>query len=222
MEELRKFHNDVKRRLIQSITHKGSYVLDVGCGFGGDLKKWNQCGAVLFACDPLKESLKEARTRAATMKIPVTLFEGDILSCPDRTFDVVCYNFSMHYIFKSREFFFKSIHAIRKRLRPGSKLVGIIPDSESILMAVPFKDPLGNTVVKMSPTVGSGEFGEQILVELVDTPFYKDGMRPEPLAYKDLLVTHLEELGVRLESWRPIGPIGTLSGLYSAFIFVCL
>jgi hypothetical protein len=98
------------------------------------------------------------------MKIPVTLFEGDILSCPDRTFDVVCYNFSMHYIFKSRELFFKSIHAIRKRLRPGSKLVGIIPDSESILMAVPFKDPLGNTVVKMSPSVGSGEFGEQILV----------------------------------------------------------
>ena len=221
MEDLRKFHNDVKRRLIQSITRKGSYVLDVGCGFGGDLKKWAQCGAVLFACDPIKESLKEARTRAATMKIPVTFFDGDILSCPDQTFDIVCYNFSMHYIFKSRTVFFKSIHAIRKRMRTGSKLVGIIPDSESILMATPFKDHLGNIVVRASNTVGFGEFGEQILVELVDTPFYKDGMRPEPLAYKDLLVTHLEELGLRLESWQPLAPSG-ISGLYSAFIFVCL
>lgn len=222
MEALRKFHNDAKRSLIQSVTSRGHYVLDVGCGFGGDLKKWHQTGAVLFASDPNKESLKEARTRAGTMKIPVTFIEGDITSCPDRPFDVICYNFSLHYIFQSRDLFFKSLTAIRKRLRKGCRLVGIIPDSESILMSTPFRDHHGNTVIRSATTTGHGGFGEKIFVNLIETPFYKDGARAEPLAYKDLLVTHLEELGVRLESWKPLAPSGELSGLYSVFIFVCL
>jgi len=220
MESIRKFHNDVKRSLIQSITSKGHYVLDVGCGFGGDLKKWHQCGAILFASDPNKDSLKEARARATSMKIPVSFIDGDILSCPERPFDIICYNFSLHYIFQSRELFFRSIQAIRKRLRPKCKLVGIIPDSDSILMSTPFKDDLGNMLVRSGAT-GNGAFGEKLFVNLVDTPFYKDGARSEPIAYKDLLITHLEEVGIYLESWHPIAPSG-LSGLYSVFIFVCL
>jgi hypothetical protein len=59
-------------------------------------------------------------------------------------------------------------------------------------------------------------------VELVDTPFYKSGAKMEPLAYKDLLVTHLEDLGLTLECWRPVdATVSPLSGLYSMFIFVC-
>jgi SAM-dependent methyltransferase len=221
MEGIRKFHNNVKRALIQSVTSRGSYVLDVGCGFGGDIQKWFKCGAILFACDPNKEALKEAKKRALDMKIPVDFFEGDVLSTPERPFDIICYNFSLHYIFQSRDLFFRSIHAIRKRLRKGCKLVGIIPDTESLLMSMPFCDELGNTFEKAGPMTGYGAFGEKIVVELVDTPFYKGGAKMEPLAYKDMLVTHLEELGVSLESWSPLVGHSKLSGLYSVFIFVC-
>ena len=49
---------------------------------------------------------------------------------------------------------------------------------------------------------GDGGFGEKLFVNLVDTPFYADGPRSEPVAYKDLLVTHLEELGFRLQFWE--------------------
>ena len=221
MESVRKFHNFSKKTLIQNCARKGQYVLDVGCGFGGDLKKWNDCGVFLDACDPLEESLVEARSRAKTLGIEhARFFHGDILACPDRVYDVICYNFSLHYIFQSRDLFFKSIRAIRERLRRGCLLIGYIPDSESILMSTPFRDDLGNVIVRSNVT-GYGAFGEKIFVNLAETPFYKDGPRPEPIAYKDLLITHLEELGIQLKVWEPLIGEHAISSLYSRFIFVC-
>ena len=39
MEEIRRNHNDAKRELIHHVTREGDQILDVGCGFGGDLQK---------------------------------------------------------------------------------------------------------------------------------------------------------------------------------------
>ena len=53
MEDIRAYHNLVKRQLIQNATQSGSTVLDVGCGFGGDLQKWIHAGVrTLDMCDP--------------------------------------------------------------------------------------------------------------------------------------------------------------------------
>jgi len=60
MEEIRKNHNNAKRDLIQSVTRDGDQILDVGCGFGGDLQKWHKCGANMSMCDPESEALIEA------------------------------------------------------------------------------------------------------------------------------------------------------------------
>ena len=46
MEVIRKNHNDAKRNLIQSVSKEGEHILDVGCGFGGDLQKWHKCGQI--------------------------------------------------------------------------------------------------------------------------------------------------------------------------------
>ena len=219
MEQVRKYHNHVKRHLIQSVTQPGFSALDVGCGFGGDLQKWQQCQAKVDMCDPSPESLVEARKRAANLGMKVTMYEGDIFACPQKVYDVICYNFSLHYIFKSQNLFFKSIKAIRSRLKPNSVLIGCIPDSESILMSTPFTDEFKNTM-KRGEETGHGNFGEKVLVQLADTPFYRDGPKFEPIAYKDLLVTHLEEIGLRLVMWVPFQQY-EISKLYSTFIFVC-
>jgi SAM-dependent methyltransferase len=147
METIRKYHNSVKRALIESSTKPGDRVLDVGCGFGGDLGKWERVGVTqLDACDPSEESLLEATNRAPTFKkLKPHFFHGDIFSCPKKQYDVVCYNFSLHYIFGSRELFFKSIKGIRSRMKDGSVLIGCVPDSESILMSTPFEDFFKNT-----------------------------------------------------------------------------
>jgi|TARA_R110000803_G_scaffold42961_1_gene91955 SAM-dependent methyltransferase len=217
MEEIRKNHNNAKRDLIQSTTLDGQHILDVGCGFGGDLQKWHKCGANINMCDPEPEALLEAKSRAKNMHMRVNFYEGDIHACPKRKFDVVCFNFSLHYIFASRELFFSSIHEIKKRMKPGGSLIGIIPDSEKIIFKTPHLDEMGN-FFKLKDH-GNGGFGEKLFVNLVDTPYYAEGPKSEPVAYKDLLVTHLEELGFKLQSWEGLEG-NPISELYSKFIFV--
>jgi SAM-dependent methyltransferase len=151
------------------------------------------------------------------MHMRVNFYEGDIHACPKRKFDVVCFNFSLHYIFASRELFFSSIHEIKKRMKPGGSLIGIIPDSEKIIFKTPHLDEMGN-FFKLKDH-GNGGFGEKLFVNLVDTPYYAEGPKSEPVAYKDLLVTHLEELGFKLQSWEGLEG-NPISELYSKFIFV--
>jgi SAM-dependent methyltransferase len=217
MEEIRKNHNDAKRALIQSVTKNGQHILDVGCGFGGDLQKWHKCGANINMCDPEPTALEEARARAKNMHMRVNFYEGDIRNCPNRKFDIVCFNFSLHYIFASRDLFFNSIREIKKRIKPGGLLIGIIPDSEKIIFKTPYQDASGN-FFKMKDH-GNGGFGEKLWVNLTETPYYADGPKSGPVAYKDHLVTHLEDLGFRLELWEGLSG-NPISELYSKFIFV--
>ena len=219
MEDIRKANNLIKRSLIERVTQgrKGLQVLDVGCGCGGDLHKWKAAGARVDMCDPDHDSLDEARRRAEGLKYRVKFIEGDVRACPKKNYDVVCFNFSLHYIFSDRDTFIQSVRAIRQRMKPGAVLIGCMPNAQHILDALPFQDPLGNTV-KACGRVGFGDFGEQVEVRLVDTPFYSQGGRPEPLAYRDMLVAHLEKKGILLESWEQFG--GTpLQQLYSKFMF---
>jgi SAM-dependent methyltransferase len=221
MENIRRYHNDVKRELIQRCVQTGSSVLDVGCGFGGDLHKWVSSGVrTLDMCDPSAEALAEARSRASNIKgIDPVMYHGDILSCPsNKRYDVVCYNFSLHYIFAHEKLFRQSVRSIRDKLKPGGKLIGVIPDSESILMNTPFRDKLGNFFIRKD-TTGFGNFGEKVFVMLVDTPFYNGEAKSEPIAYKDLLITELLNNGFKLEEWVALDGC-TLSSLYSRFIFV--
>lgn len=219
MEDIRKANNLVKRSLIEHVCQgrRGLQVLDVGCGCGGDLLKWKAAGARVDMCDPDPDSLVEARRRAEGLKYRVRFFEGDIRSCPQKQYDVVCFNFSLHYIFQDRDTFIQSIKAIRQRLRRGGVLIGCIPDARSILDALPFRDPLGNTFEPRGRT-GFGDFGEQVEVRLVDTPFYSQGARPEPLAYPDALTSHLEQKGIMLEHWERFDG-EPLQQLYSKFLY---
>ena len=145
MDAIRKLHNGFKRALIEEHVREGDHVLDVGSGFGGDLQKYRARGCRFGMCDPCPEALEEAKSRAKKMRIPVDAwYVGDITSTPKRRYDVVAYLFSFHYIFASRDLFFKSIRAIRDRVKKGGKLIGIIPDSEMINWKTPLKDELGN------------------------------------------------------------------------------
>ena len=78
MEEIRRLHNDEKRALIELVTRKGDSILDVGCGFGGDLQKWKKVGANINMCEPSESALNEAKSRAKNMKIRVNFYHGDI------------------------------------------------------------------------------------------------------------------------------------------------
>lgn len=229
MEQIRRSHNLVKRHLIQKVIGNVSHpinVLDVGCGCGGDLRKWfsSHSNIYLDMCDPSKESLDEAVSRIDNIQNVkndrVRTFHGDIFSCPLKKYDFICYNFSLHYIFENAKLFFRSLEEIKKRLKKGGKLFGCIPDSEQILLQTPFSDNFGNFFARNNENTGFGNFGEKVHVFLADTPYYNDGPKPEPIAYKDLLVTHLELKGIYLEHWKMLDTQWNISSLYSEFIFV--
>lgn len=215
MEEIRRYHNDQKRLLIEECAREGMSVLDVGCGFGGDLQKWRHVKVNLSMCEPDATALEEAKKRAKHMR--VIFYHGDISACPHRKYDIICYHFSLQYVFQTRTLFEQTMKEIKKRIKPDGIVMGIVPDSMQIIFRTPLNDEDGN-FFKMRST-SNGDFGEKMYVHLVDTPYYADGPRPEPLAHKDILVTHLENMGFSLKRWEPLcgHPI---SQLYSKFIFV--
>lgn len=217
MEAIRRFHNDEKRRLIDRVSRPNDDVLDVGCGFGGDLQKWRRVGVVLTMCEPDADALQEAKNRARGLNYRVNFYSGDISACPNKQYDIVCYNFSLHYAFRSHNLFFRTMNEIKKRIKPGGILTGIIPDSEQIMFKTPLRDDVGN-FFEMRET-SDGKFGEMLHVYLVDTPYYADGPKTEPIAHKDMLVTFLENNGFSLECWEPLRG-NRISQMYSKFIFV--
>ena len=83
-------------------------------------------------------------------------------------------------------------------------------------MKTPLQDDMGN-FFKMKEH-GNGGFGEKLFVNLVDTPYYADGPKSEPVAYKDRLINSLESCGFMLTVWENLSG-SHISELYSKFIF---
>lgn len=221
MDALRKSHNHAKKKLISSVTEKRDRVLDVGCGRGGDLMKWKIVKARLTAVDPDPESIEEAKRRLEGMSYNADISVGDIRTCPKIQYDIVCYNFSLQYIFANHGLFTESIRAISERVDVGGLLIGTIPDSDKILsLPLKWSDSLGNTVER-GPSTGRGLVGEMILVKLVDGPYYKNNYVPEPIAYKSILIEELMKYGFVLINWNSMirRPTGLISDIYSQFIF---
>lgn len=213
---MRKAHNVIKRRFIETHLTPGARVLDVGCGQGGDILKW---GIPIHACDPDKKSLYEAIRRGKGTHSK--FFIGDIRSVPENVYDIVCYNFSFQYCFESSQLFHETLEALVKRTQRGSRLIGILPDSELLFEKYPkWTDREGNTVEYMCTPLG--DFGDAVNVEVVGAPYYKHGPKSEPIAYKDRMLTELARKGFELVHWAPISPhtTGLLTDIYSEFIFV--
>ena len=207
-QEMRKLHNKCKSDLIYNFVGPGARVLDCGCGRGGDIHKWKKSQArEVVAIDPDGDSLIEARDRAYESRSNVIFLPpGDIRNV-EGTFDVVCYNFSLHYIVDSYE---ESLEAIRRVLTLGGIIIGIVPEkarAEMLTNGQYWSDRLGNTLEM---------HGDRLWVNLADGPFYEDGPREEPLFDGPEFI---DRLGFDVLMWEPMipRPNGLISDLYTKF-----
>ena len=221
MEVVRKSHNLAKRDLIQRYTHPGAAVLDVGCGYGGDLNKWKHAQANVTMCDPSTAALDEAHKRMQNLNMQCHIFHGVVDNAPREKYDVICYNFSLQYVFGSKRSFWTTMMAIKDRIKRGGRVFGCIPDSTAIIMNPKFKDEYGNM---MEIQKFNGDYGDRVNVMLVDTPYYNGKFIPEPIAHKEMFITWMENNGFRLIEWSPLLDHETqiISDMYSKFCFVAM
>lgn len=212
--DLRKMHNTAKRSFIREYVTNTSTILDAGCGAGGDLLKW-PLGTRVFACDPDIRALTEAveRSKNLTEEQRPQFFHGDVSSTPVQPYDIICYNFSIQYIFAHERLFHRTLEALCQRSQKGTRLMGVVPDSEELMTCTQkfFK--------KDKPF--TGDFGDMIQFYIRGTRYYKNGPIREPVCYREILITELEKVGFQLVLWEPFISFhtGTVSDVYSKFVF---
>ncbi|KAG8763061.1 mRNA cap guanine-N7 methyltransferase [Ceratobasidium sp. 423] len=123
-------------------------VLELGCGKGGDLRKWGKASIREYVgLDIADVSITQARARHNEL-VPSQRFDAEFhaFDCfsdnintvvsPHRfrtPFDVVSMQFCMHYAFESLEKARTMLENVSQYLRPGGIFLGTIPNSEFLL-----------------------------------------------------------------------------------------
>ena len=77
---VRKFHNNIKLRLLRQWANDSTVLVDIGSGRGGDISKWSKTGvSKVLAIDPSSENLAEMRRRikGTDMESKVFILEGE-------------------------------------------------------------------------------------------------------------------------------------------------
>ena len=178
IKNLRSYNNWAKSTLIQRFSpdedfkprrggapppymNKGLMVLDLGCGKGGDLQKWQKAPQRVeryVGVDAAEVSIQQARGRYAEMKqksqralsaefhVKDAFGEplGDLLivrNIAEREgdarwggggFDVVSMMFCMHYAFESESKARGMLRNVAGALKKGGRFLGVIPNSDFI------------------------------------------------------------------------------------------
>ncbi|KAF2434333.1 guanine-N(7)-methyltransferase [Tothia fuscella] len=158
---LRSYNNWVKSVLIKKFSPPSgrSKVLDMGCGKGGDLAKWQHQNLDLYVgLDPADVSIEQAkgRHRDMTKKARGRIFHAEfgVKDCFGESldtvpvvrqvgfdkemdvrwggggFDTVSMMFCMHYAFQNEDMARQMLKNVAGALKKGGKLIGVIPNSD--------------------------------------------------------------------------------------------
>jgi mRNA (guanine-N7-)-methyltransferase len=228
VEGVRKFNNWVKSVLFQNHTQQGFTVLDLCCGKGGDIGKFNRQKISFYVgVDMSKQNLIEARERFQKLKcrFDALLICGDVAD-PETSieeivsrefsleYDLVSCQFALNYIWKSEENACRFFENVSKNLKPGGVFIGTIPDAQVLvtkLRKIASNCVFGNEYysVKFDRSefpVSQGEFGLEYGFYLEDSIGDKinrsEGIEynyvPEYLITKKKLQEIAEKFGLKL------------------------
>lgn len=163
---LKKLNNWIKSVLIQLYAKRGDAVLDLACGKGGDLIKWDKAMIGYYVgIDIAKGSIEDCRTRyngdadhhqrRKKFGFPARLICGDCFEvrldealADDAPFDVCSCQFALHYSWSTEARARRALANISALLRPGGTFIGTMPDANVIVKKLRAADGLafGNSV----------------------------------------------------------------------------
>lgn len=207
-ENLRKFHNWIKLQLILKSSTKNN-LLDIACGRGGDLIKWNKARIkYVTAFDSDARSLYEknefdgAIKRYSGMKsipnMPKVFFWNisaidpkvlHLINSKDnsRIYDIVSCQFSMHYFVKEID---TVLNLISKKLKSGGTFIGTATDGDLIKET----GNIDNDILKVN-IISEEMYTFELFSENNDreTYFQINGESTEYFLHKDLLINKCKE-----------------------------
>ncbi|KAJ1845075.1 mRNA cap guanine-N7 methyltransferase [Coemansia sp. RSA 2708] len=138
---LRLFNNWMKSILIREYAYSGCRVLDLGCGKGGDLRKWSIAGiAEYVGMDIAQVSVSQAEKRFGEMshaRFKARFFAQDCyaepleqtLQPPDYLADVISAQFCLHYAFETEKKARQMMHNVASHLAPNGAFICTIPNA---------------------------------------------------------------------------------------------
>ncbi|KAM0688021.1 mRNA cap guanine-N7 methyltransferase [Conglomerata obtusa] len=136
---IRNMHNFIKSILIQKYIRPNCSVLDLGCGKGGDLKKFSaQKIKCYYGIDIAENSITEAKKRHEKMNAHYTAdFEANDAYNREfnleRKFDLISSQFSLHYAFQTEDSFNRTISNIDLHLNSKGYFIATIPNINTLM-----------------------------------------------------------------------------------------
>jgi hypothetical protein len=126
---MRKYHNTVKKRLLEKLP-KGSTLFDIGGGGGGDIKKWQDLQLKVVSTEPDQKNREEFTRRVGInkFKVDVLPFGGQDTkeireAVGDRKFDAISLMLSLSFFFQSSNLLDGLCETISTLLKDKGKLL---------------------------------------------------------------------------------------------------
>lgn len=188
-----KFHNSIKKRYLDKYaTVKGTRLLDLASGRGGDLSKWKKNKYINYVrgYDINEDSVKEAKKRLKYIGMPksksVSFKVADLTKISVKCivpFDLITSYFAFHYFFKNKSSLDTVLKSINRCSKKGTKFILTLFDG-NLINSLPAQFATESWSISKDKKVSSkGDFGNGISVYLknsiLNTPEIEYIVTPE-------------------------------------------
>lgn len=143
---IRSFNNCIKYILINKYATEGGNVLDIGCGKGGDIAKWEMARigsyvGIDISDESIREAIRRYRRRRCSFRAIFATGDGYTKPVPeiladfsdiDLSFDTVSLQFCFHYAFADEKTARGALENISRSLKMGGMFIGTMPSSDFI------------------------------------------------------------------------------------------
>jgi len=240
-KNMRTFHNKVKNQLIDASVKltNGTHLLDIGCGRGGDLFKWDSANLdYVFGYDPNPSYIEEAKRRFNTSHLKRNyVFSTDLFESFENYFDIISCQFAIHYMFENVYTLDQHLSYVSRMLKPNGLYIGTFMDGDRVIEKIGRSNCYSNQAMcvripRVSDLERQKDAGTPLCVHLAGTLYFgEQSVSHEFLVKKEVLTRKCLEHGLRLVKYTPfrdynnrmnfrMGPDYTeCSYLYSSFVF---